>query len=280
MKLFEEYKTDRLLRKPDPDFSCLKVSEHDLKKQSEKLLRKMKERPQDFIPHVDEVGLLFREIQFIDEDMYDELKRDEFVKGLAKKFELLEDQIVKTEYANGVAIYVAFYNNRQIEEEFDIAMRENGYFLSYKSEQRFVTYYFYEPLTQANVNDIVFSKDYIYHYTQMNRLEDIMKNGLEPRNERKDFFYLPRVYFSLRENERFITSLKKNLDDSGVKADDEYVLLRVKTEKLKEISNLNFYFDAFVKDAVFIQGGLPEKYIERYKDYSFKNGKLVLLKTY
>jgi len=62
MKLFEEHKTDRLLRKPDPDFSCLKVSEHDLKKQSEKLLKKMEEHPLDFAPHIDEFGLLFREL--------------------------------------------------------------------------------------------------------------------------------------------------------------------------------------------------------------------------
>lgn len=255
---------NKLLYKPKPDFSIFdNVSIDDLKRQHDELVSRIKNFDKAFIPEIDEKSLLFESPQEINEEKR-ALPHDAFVNEIKKKYSLFTGQILKKEYYNGVGIYMILYKDKSIEKMIDIDMRKKGYFLSYSTQDAYTTYFFFEPIEQADISDIVFKQDYIYHYTQRNRVNDIMENGLEPRHERKNYSYPPRIYFSLYENDGFAHMLRRALIEQGENPDKYYSLLKIDTSKLSR--NQKFYFDAFAEKCVFTTHSVSKNTLEKVKD--------------
>lgn len=275
MKSFKEHirieEIKKALHKPQIDFSCLKATDEEIREHHKKLCKKIEDEHIDMIPMADEMYRYFFETpQAMNEAKFDYLKNDEFIRKIIVKYELdFGRDILKIEYNNGVGIYIVIQDDAKIEKMIDTDMRLYGNFLSFKSKKGFKTFLFFEPLVQANVNDIVFKQEYIYHYTQSNRVESILKNGLEPRNERKSYFYQQRVYFTLFEDIELLRNLRKDMIKNGLSTDNNFSVLRIKTKELKELADLNFYFDAFVENGVFTSSGISSKYVEKYKEYEF-----------
>lgn len=264
MKTLNRYNIEKLLRKPKPDFSCLTASKEDAKKQHERLVAKIKSFHRDFIPDIDLDHLNLESPQELRESKGDILHSDAFIDKIRKKYLLVPGQIEKVEYHNGIGVYIMLYNDSHINKLIDMDMRDNGYFLSYSADSGQFSLLFFEPLKQANVSNVVFKQDYIYHYTQKSRVNDILKNGLEPRHEREEYMYPNRIYFSLFEDDDLAINLRNSLTRNGKSADKTYSLLRIDARKISR--NTQFYFDAFTENCVFTVDGITNNVIEKIKD--------------
>ena len=268
MKLFEEYKKveeiDKLLYKPAPDFSCLNPTEDELKQQLETYLKKLESFTFDFDIDVSLESLMFESPSEIVEAYGDALKQDDFVESLKKKYGFFDSQIKKVEYNNGVGIYMMYIRNKSLEKMIDIEMRKHDWFLSFSSSNGDIVSLFFEPSSQANISDVVFKQRYIYHYTQSNRVKNIMKQGLEPRHERVEYVYPERIYFSLYENDKIAITLRNSLIKHNLSPDWEYTLLRIDLSKVDK--ETKFYYDVFAEKCVFTVDSIRSECIEKVRE--------------
>lgn len=259
IKKYNEFATDRLLDKPEVDFGCLSISVNELKRWYESV----KDAIDDGVS--DHEHDLFKGGSVIYERKGDLLPFDDFAKWIVEKYKFGSNQFIRKEYNNGIGLYIAIYKDDSIAEMLDTDMRMNGYFLSKSEVNGQVVHLFFEPLVQANVNNIVFARDFIYHYTPYVNFDGIMENGLEPKsNENPVYKYPPRVYFTLYENSALANSLRKNRIENGIKDDAHYMLLKIDIRDLK--GDIDFYFDAYGANCVFTPNLILPQYIKPFKE--------------
>lgn len=131
-----------------------------------------------------------------------------------------DTQFIKQEYNNGIGLYIAIYKDDSIAKMLDIDMRMNKFFLSKSEFKGKSVYMFFEPLEQAKINEVVFSRKFIYHYTPFDKVDNILKEGLKPMGGDNPvnpvYKFPPRVYVTLFENNSLANSLKSNLDKNGI----------------------------------------------------------------
>lgn len=254
IKDLDEFTIEMMLSKPKVDFGCLNVSEKDLKEWYDEIKDDIDDGVHDHeYDYLKNSGVVY-------EHRGDILPLDDFTKSIKSKYKFRDNQFLKKEYNNGIGLYIAIYKDDSIAESLDIDMRLNGYFLSKSECKKNVVHLFFEPLVQAKVNHIVFSRDYIYHYTPYDRVENILKVGLEPKCDKNPVYkYPPRVYFTLYENPILANSLRKNLIENGINVSSHYMLLKIDIRDLK--NDINFYFDAYGANCVFTPNLILPQYI-------------------
>ena len=274
IKNFDEYTINKELEKPEVDFSCLDISENEV----EEWYKKVRDNI-DLSIHDHEYDY-FSSGDILIENKMDILPLDDFCGNIIKKYHFSKNQFVKKEYNNGIGIYIAIYKDPDIAEMLDIDMRMNGFFLSKREIKTNLVYFFFEPLKQTNVNHLVFSKKVIYHYTPFSNVDNILKNGLEPRNDCNPVYkYPPRVYFTLYENNGLANSLRKTLEENSIPTESHYMLLKINVETLKD--DIDFYFDAFCENCVFTPNLILPEYISKFKEgYLLGGDKFKIIKTF
>lgn len=262
IKTADEFSISKLLFKPIVDFGCLTITKDDLKKWYGEVKDNID------LSVCDHEYDNFKDPSVLYERKGDILPFDDFAKSIIEKYKFRKNQFVKKEYNNGIGLYVAIYKDNTIAEMLDVDMRMNGYFISKSEEKGNVVHLFFEPLVQAKVNDIVFERAFIYHYTPYNKVETILKEGLIPMGGENQvnpvYKFPPRVYFTLFENNGLANSLRNNLVKNGIPTEPHYMLLKIDIRDLK--NDIDFYFDAYCANCVFTPNLILPEYIKEFKE--------------
>lgn len=277
---FEEFNEQSILNrltKPKANFSCLTLTKKEVYDWYE-----------DYKEHIIDISnytIYDHEYNYyvngaLFEKKHDKLPDKEFADYIRTKYRFKKNQLVLEEYNNGIGIYVVVPNVDTIVSDLDIDMRSNGYFLSNCQTINGVYKLLFEPLEQSKVNDIVYERQYIYHYTNIKNVENIMKYGLISRNDKNPtYIYPPRVYFTLFHNHGLANSLVKNLREHNISDDGHYMLLKIETEKIKDYAD--FYYDAFCTNCVFTPYTiLPEAISNYLEGYLVGYDKFKIIKEY
>jgi hypothetical protein len=274
IKKFDEFTINKTLEKPIVDFSCLTVSDAEIEEWYENVRDNI-----DLSIHDHEYDY-FSSNDILIEKKGDILPLDDFCGSIIEKYRFSKNQFVKKEYNNGIGIYTAIYKDPDIAESLDTDMRMHGFFLSKREIKSSVAYFFFEPLKQSNVNSLVFSKKCIYHYTPISNVDNILKNGLIPRNDCNPVYkYPPRVYFTLYENNGLANSLRKTLEENSMPTESHYMLLKINVVELK--NDIDFYFDAFCANCVFTPNLILPEYISKHKEgYLLGGDKFRIIRTF
>ena len=262
IKSIDEFSLNNILFKPKIDFGCLTLTERDLKKWYNNVKDTLEQ------PVYDHEYDNFKNPAAIYERKGEILAFDDFAKEIIGKYKFVENQFIKQEYNNGIGLYIAIYKDDSIAEALDIDMRKNGFFISKSEVKGKSVKLFFEPMEQAKINDVVFSRNFIYHYTPFDRVDNILKNGLVPMGGNNPvnpvYKFPPRVYFTLFENNGLANSLRNTLIENGIITDPHYILLKIDLRDLK--NDIDFYFDAYCTNCVFTPNLILPMYISEFKE--------------
>jgi hypothetical protein len=121
-----------------------------------------------------------------------------------------------------------------------------------------------EPKFTDNATDFVSDNKFIYHITDKNNLNNILKKGLRPK-AKKNYedtiyrYFIDRIYFTVHSND-VKYDLKNVIHDLGYSiSSNDYVLIKIDTSKL----NITFWWDdASYGTTVYTYESIPPKFIE------------------
>ena len=149
-------------------------------------------------------------------------------------------------------------NNKNIINKVKKAMDLCGYFCSVEKEYPYIdnwVYLNFEPKNQDDVNDYVRGMKEIYHVTEENNIEKIMKIGLVPKFKNPLFSYPERVYLFMEETHpNEIYGLTKQFKDLK-KDENKHCLLVIDVEKIPD--NVNFYLDPNYRYGIYTKDNIP-----------------------
>ena len=276
IKKIDEFTITKLLNKPKIDFDCLTISESDLKKWYNGVKDKICSPVYDHEYEYFDSSALY-------ERKGDLLPLDDFTKSIIEKYKFKDTQFIKQEYNNGIGLYIAIYKDDSIAKMLDVDMRMNKFFLSKSEVKGKSVYMFFEPLEQAKINEVVFSRKFIYHYTPFDKVDNILREGLKPMGGDNPvnpvYKFPPRVYFTLFENNGLANSLKSNLDKNGIPTSPHYMLLKIDVQDLK--NDIDFYYDAYCANCVFTPNLILPLYIKKFKEgYLLGGDKFKIIKRF
>lgn len=136
-----------------------------------------------------------------------------------------------------------------------------GYYVSKKDN----TTLYVEPRYSEEITNDIYKYDYIYHVTDQKYLDKILKNGLNPKNNKKGSRnYSKRIYFGYGSFEDVIKTSKQIAYDRKLVRP---VLLKIKLDKSNKKS---FYIDPNIgKDAIYTYDCIKPVDIEVITDVVF-----------
>lgn len=194
-------------------------------------------------------------------------------------FKLKNWQILIKEVANKIKIVVLVSDNPYNKESIIKSMDNFGWFYVGEEQTEYLgamwTVIEFNPVHQEDISNFVMQCNDILHWTPKYNLNDIFKNGLEPRSENKKGNHPERIYFmtdkfdlaSYRDFGRDLYESNKDPRNDG-----KYALLAVNTDGLR---GYEFYFDPYLNNAFFTDKQIPPHLIQLLQMYDFKNNKLI-----
>lgn len=185
--------------------------------------------------------------------------------------------------SNGVeCINVFMHNGKYNETLTDNMFNTYGYFKSnvIKMDENFIKIK-YEPKFSETLRKQLTERQFIYHLTARQKLENIFSIGLCPKQGKENFSYPDRVFFFVNNEP---DTLLKDFINEKVENNSQYenghfyvvdfVLLKINLEKCK--TDIEFYLDPNMIDGVYTYGNIPSDAISIERDLKYrilKNGK-------
>lgn len=162
-------------------------------------------------------------------------------------------------------------NNEEFKQLKDIAST-NKCFADYDNDMLRngkIVYVYYIEEDEDNMmqsgNKLVYKENdgILWHLTTKENADNILKNGLEARTERKISTHPPRIYFLACDETT--DNIHKYNELLSRFHDDESVLLRIDLNKMK--NRPDFFIDTFSSDfkAIFTRTPIPPKCIKKVK---------------
>lgn len=211
---------------------------------------------------------------YVFESFGEVLPPDSVVHNIIRAHRLKEWQFKRVEYCNKVDIYILIPdigdNVKIINEDMD----KMGYFVGqdYVVPEGGWRQIHYEPKEQEdNTDEVRKHNTILLHLTPYYNVSNIMRLGLIPKNSNLMFSYPDRVYM-ITQN---VTDVDFNNLGNGLsmrnmdsRNNGRYVLLRITLSKVP--SDIKFYYDPNMPDAVYTTQGIPSECISVYGEYEFE----------
>lgn len=221
----------------------------------------------------------FGEKPVVKESFGDYLPVDDVIRAIRYKYNLSPDFAFAQEGYNGIKMYLIIAkigeNAHLIEED----MVKMGYFICSMYDIKINNKTFQvmqcEPMSQTIGSKTDYIKthyEYLYHWTPQYNIESVMKNGLIPSHQNYEFFYPPRIYFSIENDLNIYSSLYKLGEElckmnKDKRNDGNYILLEITLDGL----NIDLFYDPNSPIGVYTEENVPSQFISIKAKKKFDN---------
>lgn len=211
---------------------------------------------------------------YVYESLNDVPPPDEIVKAIQRKHGMLIKQFFKKEHYHEIYVYILITPNNA--DLIISEMNSKGYFVGHISKLFYIDRFYlqiqFEPKDQLDVTDIIKNENReLFHWTPSYHYIDIVKDGLVPRHENKEFYYPQRIYLmEAKTTEDEKDSLGRSLCyvNTDKRNNGEYFLLKVDLNNLDE--TIRFYYDCNSSVGVFTKHSIPNNHISLVRKMIFQ----------
>lgn len=213
--------------------------------------------------------------KIINEQAERTLDVEELKSELNKSLGIEEYQIKTHIYANKIKVVILYVN---VDKNTDYVVKEMescGWSLARKVKGTVFYGYIYnllefDPMFQDNVNNEVRQSMFLYHWTPIYNLDNILKHGLEPRSENEFLSYLPHVYLmktNISVKDAKYLGWQLYMKNKNINNDGSYVLLQIYVEKIPE--DVDFFYDPRYEMGYYTNDLIPPEAINAVGQVTF-----------